>query len=94
MSRCPEMEKRANSPTCADLVEIFYEQAKLQKKSTPKAVLMLKSFLLLVLPFPCPLLCEPFVTLYATLISSSLAICIFAHMPYTALLSFKCFHSS
>ena len=32
MSRCPEMEKRANSPTCADLVEIFYEQAKLQQQ--------------------------------------------------------------
>ena len=68
------MEKRANSPTCADLVEIFYEQAKLQQQQKyPKSCVNAKKFfVLLILPFPCPLLCEPFVTLYATLISSSL----------------------
>ena len=49
--------------------------------------------------FPClPLLCESFANnanLFGTLISSAAAICIFAqHAIYTALVSFKCFHSS
>ena len=76
------------------------EQVKKYKKSTTqKLLIVLHQNVFSPRIFPClPLLCESFANnanLFGTLISSAAAICIFAqHAIYTALVSFKCFHSS